>query len=380
MTHFKTISANQGGGILVVDDNDMNREICTISLEHLELPIYNAINGKEGLALAKQVNPDIILLDIMMPVMDGFEMLKWMKTDRSLIDIPVLMLTAKTETDSIVHALEAGANDYLKKPFAEEELVARVKTLLRNRYLERRVKEDIEDGARIQAKFLTDAHSTVSLFSEIGIEACVHTSAIGPVSGDFFLTRKHGNAISLLFGDSCGHGLSAALISMRVIGLLQQLKQHFHSPGVTLETLNVDLCGLLTTETFTAASSFVFTDGTCTMSNAAQPYPLLASGSEVKELELDGLPLGMVTPSVYEEITFPFQKGNRLVLYTDGIIEASRDDGEIFGRDRLISSLTSANIFIECQQVLKCLAEEVNSFQAGAMENDDLTLLVLERK
>mgnify|MGYP000085479137 CR=1 FL=1 len=380
MTLFKTISSSQSGGILVVDDNDMNRDICAISLEHLELPIYNAINGKEGLALAKQVIPDIILLDIMMPVMDGFEMLKWLKTDCSLIDIPVLMLTAKTETESIVKALEAGANDYLKKPFAEEELVARVKTLLRNRYLERRVKEDIEDGARIQARFLTDAHSTVSLFNEIGIEACVHTRSFGPVSGDFFLTRKHGNAISLFFGDSCGHGLSAALISMRVIGLLQQLRQHIVSPAVTLETLNIDLCGLLTTERFTTASSFVFTDDSCTMSNAAQTYPLLVSGSEVKELVLDALPLGMVTSSTYEEITFQFQKGDRLVLYTDGIIEASRDDGEIFGRDRLISSLTSANIFIECQQVLKCLAEELNSFQAGARKNDDLTLLVLERK
>lgn len=380
MAVFKHIPRSKSGGILVVDDNDINRDICFINLQHLELPVYNAENGEKGLALAKSVIPDIILLDIMMPIMDGFEMLKGLKADSNLTDIPVLMLTARTETENIVRALEAGANDYLKKPFAEEELVARVKTLLRNRYLERRIKEDISDGARIQAKFLTDAHSTVSLFNEIGIEVAVYNKPHGPVSGDFFLTRRAGDAISFFLGDSCGHGLSAALISMRIIGLLQQIENLGHSPAAILKTLNHDLCGLLTTELFTAASSFIFTADTCTMSNAAQPYPLLISESGIAELELEGLPLGMVIPSAYRELSFPFKKGDRLVLYTDGLVESAREDGEIFGRQRLISSLTIANTLIECSQVMTNATKEFTRFLAGTPENDDLTLLVLERK
>lgn len=380
MAVFKNIPVHQSGGILVVDDNDMNRDICSISLEHLDLPVYNAENGERGLTVAKDVVPDIILLDIMMPVMDGFAMLKRLKADSRLADIPVLMLTAKTEIETIVKALEAGANDYLKKPFAEEELVARVKTLLRNRYLERQLKEDISAGARIQARFLTDARSTIKLFNEVDIEVCVFNKAHGPVSGDFFLTTRRGTAISLFLGDSCGHGLSAALISMRIIGLLQQLENHHQTPAQILKALNGDLCGLLTTERFTAASSFLFTADSCTMSNAAQPYPLLISKEKITELAIDGLPLGLVHPSEYHEITFPFTSGDRLALYTDGIIESSRFDGEIFGRNRLISSLTDANRFIECEQVLTNIAKELNRFLDGATEDDDLTLLVLERK
>ncbi|WP_419174765.1 SpoIIE family protein phosphatase [Desulfosediminicola sp.] len=380
MAVFKTIPSRKNGGILVVDDNEINRDICAISLEHLNLPIYNAENGEMGLTIAKDIIPDIILLDIMMPIIDGFEMLACLKADANLKDIPVLMLTARTETKSIVKALDAGANDYLQKPFAEEELVARVKTLLRNRYLERRVKEDISDGARIQARFLTDAHSTVSLFNEIGIEACVYNKAHGPVSGDFFLTRKSDSTVSLFLGDSCGHGLSAALISMRIIGLLHQIKNNGNSPAAVLDTMNTDLCGLLTTEKFIAASAFAFTSDICTMSNAAQPYPLLVNNSGIHELVLNGLPLAMVSSSPYKEISFTFQQGDRLILYTDGIVESSRSDGEIFGRDRLISSLTSANRFIDCQEVLTNLAKELNSFLAGATASDDLTLLVLERK
>jgi sigma-B regulation protein RsbU (phosphoserine phosphatase) len=379
MISLKTVYTPASGGILVVDDNDINRDICAINLEKLHLPLHFAENGAEGLALAKEVHPDLILLDIMMPVMDGFEMLRIIRQTERLDDIPVLMLTAKSETESIVKALELGANDYLKKPFAEEEMVARVQTLLKNRYLEKQVKQDIADGAAIQGKFLTDSSATTELFGDVSIDVGIFNKPYCTVSGDFFYTFKNQNNLYFFLGDSSGHGLSAALISMRILGLLQRLGTYPYSTAQLMKLLNKDICGLLPIDKFVAASCIAFTPELCTITNAAQPYPLLRSNGKWQEIVMDGFPIGINDTMSYGQKDFQFNAGDRLILFTDGILELSNQYEEMYGKERLYSSIKSTSNLKTCTEVANAVANDLKDFAKGAVFDDDLSLIVLEK-
>ena len=119
--------------ILIVDDSENNREMFEVYLEMEGYAVHFAENGKQGLLLAKTIMPDIILLDLMMPVMDGFQMLEALRKDPDLSDIPVMVLTVKTAPDNVVKALRIGADDYLKKPFDVDELIARINKLIKHK-------------------------------------------------------------------------------------------------------------------------------------------------------------------------------------------------------------------------------------------------------
>ena len=369
------------GGILIIDDNEINREICAINLEEMRVPLYFAENGKVGLELALKITPDLILLDIMMPVMNGFEMLGRVKRDEVLSEIPVLMLSAKSDTDSVVKALELGADDYLRKPFEAEEMVARVKTLLRSRYLEKQLKEDLVSGAAMQRKFLTDAKAATALLEQSGLKTEIYNKPYGAISGDFYYTfplPQSGTGIFL--GDSCGHGLPAALISMRIIGFLQQIAKDNPTPSQILARLNNDLHGLLPSENFVAGSCLAFFDNTCTMSNAAQPYPLLLSTDKgLGEIVLDGLPIGMIPDNTYQEHSVELRPGDRLIIFTDGLIEANDWQEEFYGKKRLYSCLTTHAETPSLQELKSTVLEDLLSFTKNAPFEDDQTIILFEK-
>ncbi|EKD40427.1 MAG: hypothetical protein ACD_75C00055G0002 [uncultured bacterium] len=367
-------------GILIVDDNEINRDICAFNLEHMGVPLYFAENGIEGLQQARDKQPDLILLDIMMPEMDGFEMLKALKKDESLSHIPVLMLTAKSETASVVKALASGANDYLRKPFSEEEMVARVNTLLRNRYLEKRLAEDLAAGAMMQQKFLTDFLTTESLCSNAGIAVSIFNRPYSTISGDFFysFTQADGN-LGFFIGDSCGHGLPAALISMRVIGFLQQFANNSHSAAEILNLLNDDICGLLPLGRFVAASILIFHGEEVTMSNGGQPYPVLISENGIVEIEHDSMPLGLNCRSLYGQTTFQFKRGNKLLVYTDGIVETIDGREQVYGKKRLYGCLKARRASASGHVFRQAILDDIAAFCGTAAPDDDQTLIVFEK-
>lgn len=367
--------------ILVVDDNEINRDICALNLEHMKVPLYFAENGREGLKIAKEQQPDLILLDIMMPVMDGYEMLRSLKEDPVLAHIPVLMLTAKSETASVVKALDLGANDYLKKPFAEEEMVARVNTLLRNRYLEKRLAEDLVAGARMQQKFLTDFLTAEKLCNGAGLKVDIYNRPYSAISGDFYYCyRQVDGTLGFFIGDSCGHGLPAALISMRVIGFLQQLAGIGHSAGKILALLNDDIAGLLPLGRFVAASSLIFHGDEVTVSNGGQPYPLLISENGIVEVELDALPLGLTCKNEYQQATFKFRSGDKLVVYTDGIVEAVDSHEKVYGKKRLIGCLKNQQADSHGRDVRQTILADIENFCGNTIADDDQTMIIFEKK
>ncbi|MBU1567515.1 MAG: fused response regulator/phosphatase [Proteobacteria bacterium] len=367
--------------ILIVDDNEINRDICALNLEHLKVPLHFAENGRDGLKIAQEQQPDLILLDIMMPVMDGYEMIRSLKADPLLAHIPILMLTAKSETASVVKALDLGANDYLKKPFAEEEMVARVNTLLRNRYLEKRLTEDLAAGARMQQKFLTDFLTAEKLCTHAGLQIDIYNRPYTAISGDFYYCYQQvDGTLGFFIGDSCGHGLPAALISMRVIGFLQQLANVGHSAGEILTLLNDDIGGLLPLGRFVAASSLIFHGDEVTVSNCGQPYPILISTNGIVEIECDGLPLGLACRYEYQQATFKFCSGDKLIVYTDGIIEAIDNHEQIYGKNRLFTCLKNQQASSQSPDFRKAILTDILHFCGNTIPDDDQTMIIFEKK
>jgi adenylate cyclase len=146
--------------ILIVDDNETNRDILQTRLSLHGYDLKQAVDGEEALAAAKELLPDLILLDIMMPKIDGIEVCKRLKNDAALPFMPIILTTAKADTKDVVAGLEAGADEYLTKPIDQTALVARVKSVLRlkalhdqvtelNRGLEQRVAEQIGEIERM---------------------------------------------------------------------------------------------------------------------------------------------------------------------------------------------------------------------------------------
>jgi DNA-binding response OmpR family regulator len=137
--------------ILIIDDEETNVKLLTILLEHKGFEVVKAYRAEDGLRKAYRNQPDLVLLDIMMPDMDGWEVCRRL---RELSDMPIVFLTAKTDTKDIVKGLEMGADDYIVKPYDNDELVARVKAHLRRAPRVTMSEELVFDGGRFRVNFL----------------------------------------------------------------------------------------------------------------------------------------------------------------------------------------------------------------------------------
>jgi adenylate cyclase len=131
--------------ILIVDDNDANRDILIARLGAHGYELVQAADGEEAIAVAKERLPDLILLDVMMPRLDGIEACRRLKSDPALPFMPIILVTAKADTRDVVAGLEAGADEYLTKPIDQSALVARVKSVLRLKSLHDQVQTQAAD-------------------------------------------------------------------------------------------------------------------------------------------------------------------------------------------------------------------------------------------
>ncbi len=393
--------------ILVVDDEPVNLQIMRFILKDYCQAAF-ATGGAKALELVEKIRPDLILLDVMMPEMDGFEVCTRLKANPETLDIPVIFLTAKSQTEDIVQGFSVGAVDYVTKPFRKEELLARVRThirlreteealrcalsetekakekaefaLRRNLEMQRQIQQDLKEGAAMQKKFLTGQEVAVHLLAEAGFAMHVYNRAFATVSGDFFYPKDLKNRCAgLFFADTCGHGLAAALISMRILGLLQSLPLWDDSPLNYLRAVNRDICDVMPQERFITASCLIFTGNMVLISNAGQPFPILISKGCVTEIALQGMPLGIIDPFPLSEAGIKMDSRDRLLLYSDGITECENAEGKMLGKEGFLNFLKEHAVS-DSTALKDSILHMLNEFAENAPRKDDITLIIIEKK
>ena len=396
--------------ILVVDDNPMNVDILQTRLAVHGYQVLTANDGEEALATAREKQPDLILLDVMMPKMDGLEVCRCLRADPSLPFMPIVMVTAKGDTKDVVAGLEAGCDEYLTKPFDQAALVARVKSMLRikalhdtvqeqaarleaqaillseeNRMLELRVAEHLAE-LRLASKIQHDLLPESSPFIP-GYDIAGKTIPARMVGGDYFDFIPVGQSRwAICLGDVSGKGLPASLLMANLQATIRGQTSVHDSPSGCLNRSNTLLCRS------TGRNKFV-TFFYCILdarqhrlhySNAGHDPPLFFprwdSGPQpTVRLEAGGTVLGVLEDTSYEEEVILLNPGDLLLLYSDGITEANGDAEEEFGEPRLIS-VAREHRGDSAVELVERILGSVGAHTGDRPQYDDMTLVVVKRQ
>ncbi len=371
--------------VLVVDDAPANIRVVNEIL-HDTYAVRVATNGAKALELAAgKPGPDLILLDVVMPGMDGYEVCTRLKADPATRDIPVIFLTGQTEITDETRGFEVGAVDYIHKPFSPAVVAARVQTHLALRETREQlarqlaeIREELEMARLIQLSILPREIPNLA-----NLDIAARYIPMSSVAGDFydFLVVDE-RRIGILVADVSGHGMPAALIaSMLKIALAAQ-SAHACEPARVLSGLNQALYGKFQGHYVTAAYALIDTEKRILRYAGAGHPPLFlwerSSGKARRVLE-NGLYLGFFPNATYSEVETPFEQGDRLVIYTDGISEMKGASEEEFGYERLHLFLEehpthSAADFVES---LIGKLSQWSGRASGQDPDDDVTLLAI---
>ena len=374
--------------ILIVDDTPINIGMISGALKD-SYKTKVATNGEKALSIAAgDEKPDLILLDVMMPVMDGYEVCRRLKVNSDTRDIPVIFLTGQTGTEDETKGFEVGAVDYIHKPFSEAVVKARVHTHLTLREAHAQIarqlveiNRELEMARQIQLSILPRSTPKIQ-----GLEIVARYLPMTSVAGDFYdfivVDEKH---VGILVADVSGHGLPPALIaSMLQVALTAQVG-HASDPARVLSGLNQALCGKFELNFVTAAYVYVDMEKKLlTYAGAGHP-PLLfwrKSAGNVSEVVENGLVLGMVVEATYASLQTPIAAGDRCVIYTDGVPEAQSPSQEEFGTARFKHFMES-NQGMAAVQFADGLLDELCRWSQqprGEGQTDDITVLVIDFK
>jgi sigma-B regulation protein RsbU (phosphoserine phosphatase) len=382
-----------GPRLLVVDDNEDNRYTLILRLE-LEgyQDISVADDGEAAIELLRTQEFDLVLLDVMMPKLDGYQVLERLKAEGRLHDIPVIMISALNEIESVVRCIELGAVDYLSKPFDPVLLKARVGASLEKKRLRdevrahlARMEEELESARQLQMSMLPTVFPSPSKQRPVEIFAMMEPAReVGGDLYDFFDCDD--GTLCFLIGDVSGKGVPAALFMARAKNLIRLITRLARGadgaapgPAEIVDMVNRELCqdnaGMMFVTLF-----FGMLDpktGDLRFTNAGHNPPYRLDGKAVEAVTLSkGRPLGLRTTSTYETGSLTLAAGETLYLYTDGVTEAHNRTGELFAEQRLEAVLResagdSTNI------VVTAVGDAVQRFADGAAQSDDITAMAL---
>ncbi|HYD97962.1 MAG TPA: SpoIIE family protein phosphatase [Alphaproteobacteria bacterium] len=368
--------------VLVVDDNAINCELLVALLERARLScIETATDGLEALAAIERFRPDLVLLDLMMPRLDGYEVCRRLRADARHADLPVLVQTSLTRPEDRARAFAAGATDFVTKPLNAAELEARVRIHLQNRVLIRNLRQYRERTAselvlaRSMQRRLLPGPAAIAAMAAAGLRLGAHFEPSSELGGDLWGLRHDDRGRPVLYlADFSGHGVAAALNTFRLHAILRGMDFADFEPARFLADLNRRLCPLLPDGQFATMLIGVVdaAAGVFRYASAASTAPLLLAEGGLRFGDGSGLPLGIVPEVAYDDRSLPLAPGSRLLLYSDAAIEVETGRG-VLGEDGF-AGLAAAAFAGPAP-----LPDLVARLQTAGTIDDDLTLLVLER-
>lgn len=388
--------------ILIVDDSEDIRILLRRMLKTAGYEVAEASDGVKALNDVIALSPDLVLLDIVMPGISGFEVCKRLKNMDAIADVPVIFLSAKSDAADKIRGLEIGGSDYITKPFDKGEVLARVLNQLKIRRLtkelirtnidltdkQKRLDDDLKAAAGIQQSLFPRKMPDVK---NLAIAWRFMPSYM--IGGDIFnVFRLDESHVGLYMIDVSGHGVPSALITVSVSQTLNPdsgnvtKRKVAWSPGYeiispreVLETLDREYPIERFDKYFTIVYLIIDTGtGDLIYSNAAHPAPvIIRSDGSITALDKGGTIIGMGDMVPFEEERVILQKGDKIVLYTDGIVEYRNNEGEYFGEDRL-HEILNGSCKAGTEALLDDILRSVNDFGKGTEFQDDITLIAIE--
>ncbi|AGW14720.1 putative response regulator receiver modulated serine phosphatase [Megalodesulfovibrio gigas DSM 1382 = ATCC 19364] len=365
--------------VLVVDDEPLNVLVLQGLLKAEGFLVIAANNGETARELAVARQPDVILLDIMMPEESGFQTCGLLKLHPATLDIPIIFVSALTDVENKVKGLELGAVDYIGKPFEKAEVLARVR--LHVKLARARKALVAEQAAKLQE--LADAQRAMLVRPEDVPQARFAVCYLPALEagGDFYdvLPVKEGTCCYFV-ADICGHDLGSSFVTSSLKALLHQNSGPLFSPEETLKTMNSVLATVLFGGRFLTAQSLHVDRlrNRAVLVNAGHPAPVhLPRGGAPVLLEAQGDILGVFASVFLEPLQCAVAPGDRFLLYTDGLLERFRPPRRTLaaGQAALLESL-ARHAAAPLEECAWAVARDLGVPQHAA--EDDTVLLLVE--
>lgn len=374
--------------ILIADDNKTDLLILKKMLTKNGHDVITANNGKEAVNIYKNhfSNIDVVLLDVMMPIMDGKEAAKIIKNNTKDLFIPIIFLSSLTEDYQLAECLDAGGDDFLPKPYNSIVLNAKLRSFSRMNRLHKTVEEQRDKIGLYNQNLLQEQKLAKSLFDNIAHPGCIDApnikSVISPMSifnGDIVLTARNPlGGMYIFVGDFTGHGLPAAVGAMPISEIFYGMTVKGFSMEDILKEINHKLKSILPISVFCC----------CTMANlnfrnlsaeiwmAGTPDIIIYQPNKktYTRVGMKNLPLGITNNENMNFSTkmFPLEKDDRIYFWTDGIIEAKNENNEIFNEHRIESFFKE---YPDPLYAFETLLNKIKNFTNNEAQTDDFTFL-----
>jgi sigma-B regulation protein RsbU (phosphoserine phosphatase) len=368
--------------LLLVDDARANLDILVEGLKG-EFKLSLALDGETALQAAARQAPDLVLLDIMMPGLDGYEVCRRLRALPDTAEVPIIFLSSLEDVQHKARGFEAGANDYLTKPFDLQEVRMRVRALLKAKCYGDAVKEQLQADLRvahdIQMGMIPRDFS--ELEARFGVELSGVLEPAREIGGDLYgAFVGSAGRLMVLAGDVSGKGIPASLFMVRARSVTRLLARVHSEPDRILSRLNDELSTENPSGMFVTLLCARYDPATrmVTMANAGHCRPVLlrAGSAPTWAMHSTGTALGFEPGLEFPRVELQLQDGDTLVLYTDGVNEAFDLDGDCYGNDRLLADLGDF-VGKAAHEVSAGLLQRVRAFTRGAAQSDDIAILVL---
>ncbi len=372
--------------ILVADDTDTDRLILETIVRKEGHQVFSAKNGLEAVAIFQQEHPDIVLLDALMPEMDGFDAARQIKNLAGDELVPIIFLTSLQDTDSLVHCLDAGGDDFLSKPYNRVILKAKIKSFNRMRGLHNTMITQRDQLAQHHQRLLQEQAVAKQVFDNVAHSGCLNASnvryflsSLAVFNGDVVVAgiRPNGNMMVLL-GDFTGHGLPAAIGAMPLASTFYGMVNKGFSMSDVLCEINKKLKTILPIGLFCCATmiDFNFRRKRIKVWNGGLPAGMIYRHLDrsVIPLRSTHLPLGVLPEKSFKDDVqlYDLDEGDRIFMWSDGIHEARNPAGDMYGEERLLEVLAQAN---EPAIIFDEILTSVKNFIGSGEQDDDLSMI-----
>jgi sigma-B regulation protein RsbU (phosphoserine phosphatase) len=370
--------------ILVVDDARANVDILVEALKN-DYKLSVALTGEAALKIVERTPPDLVLLDIMMPGLDGYEVCRRLRASPASSEIPVMFLSALEDVQNKTKGFEVGANDYLSKPFEILEVKARVRSLLKAKAYSDAVKEQLASELRIAREIQLGIlpADIPGATQDTGLEVQTFLEPAKEVGGDLYeVLRRSDGTVLIVIGDVSGKGIPAALFMGVTMTLVRTIGRQALSPDAVLCQVNDALAAQNPRNMFATLLCLLYSpeNGHIAYASAGHPPPILIRGGRASLAAVQpGLVAGAMPGLEVPCHSLELKPDDRLILYTDGVTEAFNEAGELLGEAQLLTQLSQPEAGRTAGDAVSCALAAVRRHAGQQPQSDDITLVGLRR-